>query len=176
MLTLVEDIRRISGIDVRRCGTCDASALPSALRRALDLSPAELVKLILADDREALFASRSLWLLSGCWMRRAGENRELGAVLAAARKLAVDARVAPAEPDVACLMNAFVSQIRRFGRAHHRSLLARMRRRLKAPATERTQEFAMLLGGKLRLRPQKVKDIESVLRAFPAETATGENA
>ena len=72
------------------------------------------------------------------------------------------------------LGQVFIEQIRSRGRIHHRALLAAMRECLEHPATERTQELAMMLRGKLRLWPQKVKDIEDVRRTLAGESGSGE--
>ena len=75
---------------------------------------------------------------------------------------------ARAEPEIAHLSKLFIDQIRAQGRVHHRTLLKGMRKLLGSPATETAQEVSMVLKGKLRLRPLKVKDIEGVRKALGA--------
>ncbi|HUW56281.1 MAG TPA: hypothetical protein VMZ92_06570 [Planctomycetota bacterium] len=83
--------------------------------------------------------------------------------MAAKRKRRGDADAATAR-----LRKRFIDQIRAHGRVHHRSLLGAMRRHLETPATETAQDLAMLMRRKLRLLPQRVKDIASVRKALKA--------
>ena len=45
------------------------------------------------------------------------------------------------------LLAAFAAQVKARGRAHHRALLAAMRKGAAAPATEGMQEFALAIKG-----------------------------
>ena len=76
---------------------------------------------------------------------------------------------AQAGSEIAYLGKVFIEQIRNHGRVHHRALLRTMRERLGEGPTETSQEVAMILRGKLRLRPRNVRDIESVRRALAGE-------
>ena len=149
--TLVEDILHLTGIDMTRCRACEGCTARFSLKE-LDLSPAELIRCILADDRKAVFASRTLWLASGCAAGRVvcEHGVDFVGVLGALRLLAIESGVTVAEPDVALLTKTFRDQIRSRGRAHHRALLREMRERGSASATEPTQELALTLKGKLR--------------------------
>ncbi|KPL01459.1 MAG: hypothetical protein AMK75_04840 [Planctomycetes bacterium SM23_65] len=87
-----------------------------------------------------------------------------------------DADTAQAGPEIAHLRKVFADRVRAYGRVHHRALLRAMRTYLERGATELAQEVSMMLRGKLRLRPQKVKDIESVRAALKsASSATGDS-
>jgi len=170
MPTLVEDILRLTGIDVRPCGRCEGCGARFTLKDGLDLSPTELVRRVLADDRAAVFRSRALWLLSGDQARRVvcEHGVDFAGFLAALRKLALQSGTAPAEPRVAHLMQTFTDQIRSFGRAHHRALLKEMRLGVRDAVTEPMQEFAMVCKGKLRLFAPRVRDVARVRKALDA--------
>ena len=87
-----------------------------------------------------------------------------------------DADVARTEPEVAHLRKVFTDLVRAHGRVHHRVLLKEMRKHLERGATELAQEVCLMLGRKLRLWPQKVKDVESVREAFEAASpSTGDS-
>jgi len=92
----------------------------------------------------------------------------------AKRSRAPNAKTKPTAPGVERLREIFLEQIRARGRVHQRAVLAAMRECLEHPATEHMQEIALLLGRKLRLRPQKVKDIAAVRRALTGEPDTRE--
>ena len=166
MPTLIEEIRQLTGIDLSSCGSCAECTAPSAMKGALDLSTNEIVRLIREENREKLFASRAIWLLSGCRARRivCEHGVNLGEVLSAIRTLALESGASPAEPDVAAMMQSFRRQIEKRGRAHHWASIREMRKRLEDPATEGTQEAALLLRRKLRLRPERVREIGEVRR------------
>ena len=87
-----------------------------------------------------------------------------------------DADTAQAGPEVAHLSKVFTDQVRAYGRVHHRALFRAMRTYLERGASELAQEVSMMLRGKLRLRPQKVKDVESVRKALKTvSSATGDS-
>ena len=176
MPTFVEEIRAIAGVDLDVCSSCASCRVPVPLRSALDVTPDDLVRLILDDKRDVVFASKTIWLLSGCMGRSivCEKGVPLGKALAAVRKLALDAEIEPAEPDVAHLLETIAGQVRHSGRVHLRGILSEMRRHLEKPATEREQEFTMMLGGRLRLRSQKVKNMPAVRRALEAHGEVSE--
>lgn len=64
-------------------------------------------------------------------------------------------------------------QLKRRGRLHLRGLLGAMRKRLDVPATEPSQEIAMLLRGKLRLRAPRMHDVEAVRRILEGAQGDG---
>ena len=61
------------------------------------------------------------------------------------------------DPQVKRLVQCFAEQLKRNGRAHHRALLAEMRKGAKSPATEPMQEVALTIKGKLGFMAPKAK-------------------
>ena len=61
------------------------------------------------------------------------------------------------DPQVKRLAETFCEQVGSSGRAHHRKLLAAMRKGADVPATEPMQEFALTLKGKLGFCAPKAK-------------------
>ena len=171
MSTLVEEIRDITGVDLGACSSCASCRVPVELKSALDLSPDNLVRLILDDKRDVVFASKTIWLLSGCMGRSivCEKGVRLGKALAGVRKLAGGSDIREAEPEIGSLKTLLGAYILGHGRISQRWILRHMRRILGAGATESAteagQELAMMLRGKLRLFPQKVKDLAAVRRA-----------
>ena len=94
--------------------------------------------------------------------------------MSAKRSRTRNAKPKPEAAGVERLRQVFIEQIRARGRVHHRAVLAAMRECLEHPATERMQEIALLLRGKLRLWPQKVNDLEGVREALTGESGAGE--
>jgi heterodisulfide reductase subunit C len=168
--TLVDQILALTGSDIRRCEACRDCSARFALKNGLDLSSTEFIRKALDNDREAIFRSHALWLMSGCQARRVvcEQGVDFAAVLGALRRLALESGAPPAEPEIALLMRTFADQVRTLGRSHLRALLKTMRLRTPGAATEGAQELAMLFKHKLLLFPQKVRDIESVRKLLDA--------
>lgn len=80
------------------------------------------------------------------------------------------------ESEIARLGNVFIEQIRAHGRIHYRALLRAMREHPGEGATDTSQEVALILRRKLRLRPRKVRDIEGVRRALAGGPDAGEDS
>ncbi|HUV38322.1 MAG TPA: hypothetical protein VMY39_01855 [Planctomycetota bacterium] len=88
------------------------------------------------------------------------------------RELAESLGVSVDDADLARFVEVFTAQLRANGRAHHRALLAAMRKHLDLPATATAQEVALTLAGRLRFTPPGVNDLPAVRQALKSETSS----
>jgi heterodisulfide reductase subunit C len=99
-----------------QCGTCTGSC-PNAF--AMDLTPRQLWRLVMLDEREAVFQSRTFTLCSACYTctLRCPRGLHLTEAMHALTQAASRLRLRPQRPVTAFYRN-FMDSVRRHGRVN----------------------------------------------------------
>ncbi len=114
-----------------QCGTCSASC-PNQF--AMDLTPRQLWRLVLLDQSEAVFASRTFTLCSSCYYCTLRCPRGLPLTDAMAKLKQIAAQAAPERHRASVLFyHEVVHGIRRHGRINETALMTRYFIRMKNP-------------------------------------------
>jgi heterodisulfide reductase subunit C len=170
-LQFVEEVSELSQQNVRRCYYClrCTAGCPSAF--AMDdgrLGPAQILKLVQLGQQDALLRSSAIWLCIGCETcgTRCPNQIHAGAVIDALRQLAIRAQVAPAEPKVFRLHQAFIDSIHLFGRLHELSMLAEYKLRSLDLVSDLDMGLDMFLSGKIHPIPKRIKGMDQIQKLY----------
>jgi len=156
-----------------QCGTCTASC---PVTRAMDYTPREIMRLIMADMEETVLGSQTMWVCASCYScaARCPRNIEITDLMLRLRSIAIKKGYQP-RTDMAFYRN-FMSIVRRYGRMLEPELMIRYgltTNPLKllglAPIG-----LTMLRRGKLAFKPDLIKGRREVQEIFDRVEGGGE--
>lgn len=89
-----EQIRQISGVDVRKCMKCGKCSASCPSYNEMDIKPHQFVSYVQSENIEALVQSQSLWKCLSCFacVQRCPRNVQPGKLIDAARQLVLRQR------------------------------------------------------------------------------------
>lgn len=170
-LTFVEQVSELSHQNVRRCYYCLRCSAGCPAAYAMDITPAQILRLVQLGQKDSLLRSSAIWLCIGCETcgTRCPNEIHAGAVIDALRQLALKDNVPAAEKSVFKLHKAFLSTIHLWGRLHEVSMLAQYAvTNLASRAVFGNIDMgaALFFKGKLELLPHRTKDMQQLRKLF----------
>lgn len=89
-----EQIRQISGVDVRKCMKCGKCSASCPSYNEMDIKPHQFVSYVQSENIEALVQSQALWKCLSCFacVQRCPRNVQPGKLIDAARQLVLRQR------------------------------------------------------------------------------------
>jgi heterodisulfide reductase subunit C len=168
-------VERLAEAALRECFQCGKCSAGCPVGAAADLLPHEAVQAVLLGQAERLFASRFLWLCLGCntCLTRCPNRVDLPSAVDALRALSLAAGVAPAEPAALSFHRAFLAVVRRRGRSHELSLIARYKRATGTYLDDLGLGFRLFRRGKIRMFPSRTSARGEVRAMFDREEKDG---
>ena len=170
-LSFVEEVSELSQQNVRRCYYCLRCSAGCPAAYAMDITPAQILRLVQLGQKDILLRSSAIWLCIGCETcgTRCPNEIHAGAVIDALRQVALKDKVPAAEKSVFRLHKAFLSTIHLWGRLHEVSMLAQYAASnlvSRAVFGNIDMGAALFLKGKLELLPHRTKDMQQLRRLF----------
>ena len=167
-LTLADKVEKLTSQSPMLCYQCGKCSAGCPVRDYMDESPNQVVRLVqLGFDDEALKSS-TIWLCAGCLTcsSRCPQNFELAKFMDAMRQIALEEGVVIEEKDTVRFHDAFLNQIKKFGRAFEFGLVREYK--LKSLNLMQDVDVApeMFIKGKIGLFPHKIKDREGIKKIF----------
>lgn len=134
-----------------QCGTCSASC-PNA--QFMDLTPRQMWRMVLSDELEDLFASRSFTMCSSCYWctLRCPRGLELTRAMAELKQIGARLKLDTSKHSD-LFYRLFLDNIRQYGRVREMELMGRYFLGIKNPATPITYAplgLALLRRGKIK--------------------------
>ena len=166
--TLADKIEKLTSQSPMLCYQCGKCSAGCPVRNYMDESPNQVVRLVqLGFDDEALKSS-TIWLCAGCLTcsSRCPQNFELAKFMDAMRQIAFEEDVVIEEKDTVKFHEAFLNQIKKYGRAFEFGLVQEYK--LKSLNFMQDVDLApeMFLKGKIGLFPHKIKDRDGIKKIF----------
>ncbi len=166
--TLADKIEKLTSQSPMLCYQCGKCSAGCPVRNYMDESPNQVVRLVqLGFDDEALKSS-TIWLCAGCLTcsSRCPQNFELAKFMDAMRQIAFEEDVVIEEKDTVKFHEAFLNQIKKYGRAFEFGLV--LEYKLKSLNLMQDVDVApeMFLKGKIGLFPHKIKDRDGIKKIF----------
>jgi heterodisulfide reductase subunit C len=166
--TFVEEVSRLSRQPVQRCYYClrCSAGCPSAY--AMEVTPAQILRLVQLGQAEAVLRSSAIWLCIGCETcgTRCPNEIHAGAVIDTLRQMAIARGVAPGEGRVYRLHQAFLDNIRLWGRLHELTMLAEYKLRSGDLVSDLDMGLVMFVKGKIHPFPKRIGGVSEVRRLF----------
>jgi heterodisulfide reductase subunit C len=134
----------------------------------MDLQPNQIMRLAQLGLTERLLRSRAIWLCASCetCATRCPMKVSLAEVVDALRRLSIERSVADRSTGVPQFHQAFLSSVRRNGRAHEMGLIAEYKLRTRRFMDDVPLGARMFLQGKLALLPDRIRGRAEVARAL----------
>jgi heterodisulfide reductase subunit C len=154
-LTFAQTIREESGQDVNVCYQCKKCTAGCPIVDEMDLTPTQVVQAIRLSDKDAVFASKTIWLCASCetCTTRCPQELDLARVMDAARTLAAREGAPAAVPDVKALYRSMLQAIRLWGRVYELGMMGLFKLRTLNFTKDAGLAWRMLKKGKLALLP-----------------------
>jgi heterodisulfide reductase subunit C2 len=163
-----DEIKRLSGVDVRACFQCRKCSNGCPVAEFMDAPPAKMIRSILHGRREEALKSKTIWICASCYTcsTRCPNNIDFARVADALRALALEEKRPAALPKVATFHREFLKDVARRGRIHESILMPMFKLAAMDLTSDMELGLAMFLKGKLPMIPHGVKDKKAIKAAF----------
>ncbi len=156
-----------------QCGTCAGSCPNSS---DMDITPRQVLALILAGEREAALRSRMIWHCVSCYacMQRCPKKIPITEIVYTLKQMAIRARLA-AETDGPRLAETFAGFVERYGRSFEFGLATRYYLLSRPGDLLRKGPLGlrMIRHGRLTLRPKHIRGVEQLRQIMQRAEALG---
>ncbi len=168
-LTFVEQVSDLSHQNVQRCYYCLRCSAGCPAATFMEVTPAQILRLVQLGQKDTLLHSSAIWLCIGCETcgTRCPNEIHAGAVIDALRQIAMAEGVPAAERSVFKLHGAFLDSIRWWGRLHELSMI--VQHKLTSGdnlLNNLDMGLDMFLKGKIHPLPKRIKGLDEVRRLF----------
>lgn len=166
--TVADEIAEKTMQDVSLCYQCGKCSAGCPVRYYMDVAPNKIVRLIQLGFYDEALKSDTPWLCAGCMTcsTRCPQEFNLAKFMDAVRELALEKGVKVKKNDIVKFHEAFLNQIKRFGRSWEIGLIAEYKMKTMHLMQDVDSAPDMMLKGKLEMIPHNVKDKESVKKIF----------
>jgi heterodisulfide reductase subunit C2 len=158
-------VQALSGQDVSRCYFCQKCTAGCPTAYAMDVQPAQMLKMVQLGLKDDVLRSAAIWLCVGCETcgTRCPNGIALAPVIDVLKRMAL-AEGAAAVPEARSLAfhRSFVDSIRLLGRVHEVSMLAEYKLRSVDLWSDLGLGLRMFRRGKLKLVPRRVARLTEV--------------
>lgn len=148
-----------------QCGTCGGSCPVSW---AMDYTPREIINLFRTRDMDTILKSTAIWICSSCYQcaARCPSDIKITDLMYALKRLAIDQGISPNGFSGHLFSQAFVEQVRKYGRNYEAGLIGKyfMRSGIFQAIKRAPSGWRMFRKGRLMIRPRKIKDLDALRR------------
>jgi heterodisulfide reductase subunit C len=167
-LDLLREISHVPGIErVKRCIQCGTCSGTCPVTWAMEDTPRKVFALIRAGMRERVVDGTAIWTCSSCYYCsvRCPQDIPITEVMYALKRRAIRENREKSR-NAQALSREFVKVVRKYGRNHETSLMARFLMRTRPFTAYREMPIGMTLlrQGRLPLTARSIRDIESLRR------------
>ena len=165
---LLAEVERRSGTPVSACFQCHKCSTGCPISPEMDFLSSQVIRLIHLGEEEELLGSRAIWLCASCdtCSSRCPMDIDFAAVTDALRVLAVKRSGIKTKDTPALFNRAFLSSIKRFGRAYDMGMVASYKFRSRNFMADTEKFPKMLLKRKLAILPSLGGNRKAVKRIF----------
>ena len=171
--TFVSEIEDISGINLRKCYQCGKCSAGCPMVFNMDYPPSHLIRLAQVGQRTKVLCSSAIWTCVSCitCSTRCPKEVEIADLMDVCRELSLkEGKATVEQANIQRFHKSFLETIRTNGRLYEVMLIAKYKMRALALFQDVEKSPRMLLNGKLKLLPHKVKNIEAVRKIFDSCT------
>lgn len=165
---LVAQVKKLSGADLSKCFHCRGCGPVCPVGKAMGIAPHGVIRLVQFGLREEVLASSAIWICLGCHTcsTLCPMAIDIAAVMDALRHLALEERVAPAEPEILEFHRQVLETVEHYGRTHKLQIMLRFKAKTGHWLKDFDMGLRMLAKRKLELVPSRVGQVEEVRQLF----------
>lgn len=183
-LRVNEDFRalvgKLSGQPLSQCYQCGKCTAGCPVAFAMDVVPNKVIRMAQAGLKDEVLRCQSIWICATCstCTARCPEGVDPARVMEVLRIMAAREGIpAPGRgKDVSIFNRSFLGSVRRYGRMFEAGTMAEFNLRSLHLLREASTGMKMFIKGKLRLLPEKtrnMKEIDSIFEAVARERGAG---
>ena len=174
-LRFIEQVSELSRQNVRRCYYCLRCSAGCPAAPFMEHTPAQILRLVQLGQKEALLRSSAIWLCIGCETcgTRCPNQIHAGAVIDALRQISLAEKVPAGEPIVYRLHQAFLDNLRIWGRLHELTMLMEYKLLSRDLFSDLDMGLDMFLKGKIHPLPKRIQGMAEVKRLFKMKEEGG---
>jgi heterodisulfide reductase subunit C2 len=152
----------------RDCFQCQKCSAGCPVAPFMDFKPHQVIQMVNLGRIAPLLASHAIWICASCYTcsTRCPNEIDVAGVFDELRRRSVSEKTTPAETGVRLFHQAFLSDIRTYGRVHELSMMARYKLATRRYLDDARLGWLMFLRGKLKLLPSIVKSRRAMARLF----------
>jgi len=163
-----QEVKAKSQTDIDRCYQCLTCSLGCPVAFAMDYLPHQIVRLVQMGLKQEALSSATIWVCANCeaCATRCPNEIDLLALMDALREMALKAGMAKKEKSVTDFHQIFLSNIRQWGKQYELSLIVQLKLKTGDFFSDLGTGLKMLLKGRLKLLPSRLKDTRGVRTLF----------
>jgi heterodisulfide reductase subunit C len=166
--TFLEEVKKKSGENLSLCYQCLKCTAGCPTAPYMDIRPNSIIRMIQMGQKEAVLASRAIWLCVSCETcgTRCPNEIDIGVLMDALREMSIKEGIPAREKNIHLLHEAFIRSIERGGRVHEATMLIDYKLRSRDFTTDLIPGMMLFLKGKIPLLPSFVKGKHEIKRIF----------
>lgn len=168
-------VKEISRADLDRCYQCYTCTASCPVAYAMDYYPHQIMRMAQLGVKKTLLSSSTIWLCAACETCVARCPNEIGLlrVIDTLREMALEEGVQVKEREIVAMHKSFLSLIAALGRQHELSLMLVLKMRTREFFKDIPIGIRMLLRGKLKIIPHRIKGIAELKTLFEKSRVGG---
>lgn len=165
---LLDLLQEETGQPLGRCYQCKKCSAGCPIADIADLQTSEVVRLIQLGDREKLLSSNRIWLCLSCktCQARCPNNIDISAVIDVLKQMAGQELIKLDEKNIPEFYNSFLASVNALGRLYEVGMIGLYKYKTGTYTNDLALGMEMLKRGKLKLLPDRVKEIREVRQIF----------
>ena len=162
-----EQVDAESGADINRCYQCLTCSLGCPSAFAMDYLPHQIVRMVQLGLRQEVLTSSTIWVCADCQTcaTRCPNGVDLVGMMDYLREMSMREGLVK-ERAVADFHSIFLGNIEQWGRQHEMSLIIKLKLKTRDFFSDLPSGIEMLKKGKLKLLPERFKEIQNVRDIF----------
>jgi heterodisulfide reductase subunit C len=161
-------VKETSGTTLDRCYQCFTCSLSCPVSFAMDYLPNQIIRMVQLGLKQQALSCSTIWLCATCetCVARCPNEVDVLRVMDTLREMALREGVEGKEATIPIFHDTFLGSIRLWGRSHELSMLLLLKLRTRDIFSDLGLGLKMMLKGKLKLLPPKVKGKQEVKDIF----------
>jgi heterodisulfide reductase subunit C len=165
---LLKDLEESSGQKIASCYQCGKCTAGCPLHFEMDYAPNQILRLLQVGEIDKALGSKTIWLCASCeaCTTRCPRGVDLVKVMDALKIKAVQEKKKLKLPQMSIFINLFLKMVEKYGRLYEIGLCSLLNTAMLNPFKDASLAPFMFLKGKLKLFPNKVKNVEKIREVF----------
>jgi len=161
------EVKTASGAIIDRCYQCLTCSLGCPSAFAMDYLPNQIVRMVQLGLKQRVLTSSTIWVCANCeaCATRCPNQVDIVSLMDALREMALR-EGAVKETAVAAFHQAFLDNVRRWGRQHELFLMLTLKLKTKDFFSDLDLGIRMFRKGKFKMLPQRLKETREVRAIF----------